>query len=180
MGQRGVSNDSIQAHLTAGGGRDSELRTGKRLAGHAVPLLDNQSPMGFVFEGEGHSAALFDLHRLGLGIDEIAGRGLGFRHHHAPARLETGDQDLAVPVCLKNAVAVPNEGAVRVGDFELGVSQGHAGIDGAHLADQQIAVREVFKVDGDDALLPIVRKVDGLGALEDAVPVRRVNFLHDV
>ena len=35
-------------------------------------------------------------------------------------------------------------------------------------------------MNGDDALLPVVRQVDGLGALEDAVSIPWVNFFHDV
>ena len=180
LGQSAVTDYPVQAHFTPGCCGDAELGAGERLAGHAVPFLDNQGPMGFIFEGKGNGAARLDLDGLGLGVDLISGRGSRLRDNDALARLQAANADFSIFIGDIDAVAVPDHGAVRVGDFELGVRQGHAGVDRAHLADQQIAVREVFKVDSDDALLPIVRKVDGLGALEDAVPVRRVNFLHDV
>lgn len=50
----------------------------------------------------------------------------------------------------------------------------------ADLADQEVPVRHVFKADSDDALLPVVCQVDGLGGLDDAVPLRRIHLLHDV
>ena len=50
LGQCGVSNDSIQAHLAAGGCRHSEFCARKRLAGGAVPLLDDQLTFGLVLE----------------------------------------------------------------------------------------------------------------------------------
>ena len=75
---------------------------------------------------------------------------------------------------------IRKERAIRIGDFELGVRQGHAGIGGADLADQQVPVRHILEAHCNDRLLTAVRQIDGLGALEDAVPVRRVNFLHDV
>ena len=180
LGEGGIANYPVQSHLAAGGRRDSELRAGKRLAGGAVPFLDDQLTLRLILKGQADRPALFDLHGLGLGIDEVAWRGLGFRHHHALSGLEAGDQDLAVLVCLKNSVAVPNEGAVRIGDFELCVGQGLAGIGSADLADQEVPVRHVFKADSDDALLPVVCQVDGLGGLDDAVPVRRIHLLHDV
>ena len=180
MGQRGVSNDTIQSHLAAGSCRDSELRSGKRLAGGAVPFLDDQLTLGLILKGQADRPALFDLYGLGLGIDEVARRGLGFRHHHALARLETGDQDFAVLVGAEDAVGIANEGAVRVGNLELSVGQGHAGVDRAHLADEQIAVRHVLEADGDDTLFPVVRQVDGLGGLDDTVPVRGVYLLDHV
>ena len=180
LGERAVADHPIQAHLTAGGGRDSELRAGKRLAGGAVPFLDDQLTLRLILKGQADRPALFDLHGLGLGIDEVAWRGLGFRHHHALSGLEAGDQDLTIFVRPVDAVGVPNEGAVRIGDLELCVRQGHAGVGRAHLADQEVPVRHVFKADSDDALLPVVCQVDGLGGLDDAVPVRRIHLLHDV
>ena len=180
LGEGGIANYPVQSHLAAGGRRDSELRAGKRLAGGAVPFLDDQLTLRLILKGQADRPALFDLHGLGLGIDEVAWRGLGFRHHHALSGLEAGDQDLTIFVRPVDAVGVPNEGAVRIGDLELCVRQGHAGVGRAHLADQEVPVRHVFKADSDDTLLPVVCQVDGLGGLDDAVPVRRIHLLHDV
>ena len=180
LGQGAVTNHPIQSHLAAGGRRHSELGPGERLARGAVPFLDDQLTLRLILKIEADRPALFDLHGLGLGIDEVARRGLGFRHHHALSGLEAGDQDLTIFVRPVDAVGVPNEGAVRIGDLELCVRQGHAGVGRAHLADQEVPVRHVFKADSDDTLLPVVCQVDGLGGLDDAVPVRRIHLLHDV
>ena len=180
LGEGGIANYPVQSHLAAGGRRHSELGPGERLARGAVPFLDDQLTLRLILKSEADRPALFDLHGLGLGIDEVARRGLGFRHHHALSGLEAGDQDLTIFVRPVDAVGVPNEGAVRIGDLELCVRQGHAGVGRAHLADQEVPVRHVFKADSDDTLLPVVCQVDGLGGLDDAVPVRRIHLLHDV
>ena len=180
LGEGGIANYPVQSHLAAGGRRHSELGPGERLARGAVPFLDDQLTLRLILKIEADRPALFDLHGLGLGIDEVARRGLGFRHHHALSGLEAGDQDLTIFVRPVDAVGVPNEGAVRIGDLELCVRQGHAGVGRAHLADQEVPVRHVFKADSDDTLLPVVCQVDGLGGLDDAVPVRRIHLLHDV
>ena len=115
-----------------------------------------------------------------MGVDFVAVRGPCLRDDDAFARLQAVDADFAVFVGDKDPVAVPDQGTVRIGDFELGVSQGHAGVDRAHLADEQIAVRHVLEADGDDTLFSAVRQVDGLGGLDDTVPVRGVYLLDHV
>ena len=82
----------------------------------AVPFLDDQLTLRLILKSEADRPALFDLHGLGLGIDEVARRGLGFRHHHALSGLEAGDRDLTIFVRPVDAVGVPNEGAVRIGE----------------------------------------------------------------
>ena len=180
LGQRGIPDYSVQPHLAAGGGRDSELRAGKRLAGGTVPLLDNQFTFRLILKSEADRPALFDLHGLGLGIHNVARRGLGFCHHHALAGLEAGDQDFSVLIRPEDPVAVPDNSSVGIGDLELGVRQGYAGVDRAYLADEQIAVRHVLEADGNDALLPVVRQIDSLGGLDDAVSVRGVYLFNHI
>ena len=136
--------------------------------------------MGFIFEGKGNGAARLDLDGLGLGVDLVSGRGSRLRDNDAFARLQAVNTDFAIFVGDKNPVAISDHGAVRIGDFELSIRQGHAGVGRAHLTDEQIPVRHVFKADSDDTLLPVVCQVDGLGGLDDAVPLRRIHLLHDV
>ena len=136
LGQSGVTDHTIQAHFTPGCRGDAELGSGQRLAGHAVLFLDDQGSAGVIFEGKGDGAARLDLDGLGLGVDLVSVRGSRLRDDDTLARLQALDADLSIFVRPVNAVAVPDQGAVRIGDFELGVRQGHAGIDGAHFADQ--------------------------------------------
>ena len=80
----------------------------------------------------------------------------------------------------EDAVAVPNQCAVRVGDLEFRVGEGHTGVHGTDLADQQDAVRGVVKADGDHTLLTAVRQIDRFRGVDDAVPIGGVNLLHDI
>ena len=80
----------------------------------------------------------------------------------------------------EDAVAVPNQCAVRVGDLEFRVGEGHAGVHGTDLADQQDAIRGVVKTDSDHTLLTAVRQIDRFGGVDDGVPIGRVNLLHDI
>ena len=180
LGEGGIANYPVQSHLAAGGRRHSELGPGERLARGAVPFLDDQLTLGLVLKGEGYGTSLFDLDGLALGINHIPRRRGDLGHDHALAGFQALDADFAVFIGAEDAVGITNEGAVRIGDLELCVGQGLAGIGGADLADEQIPVRHVFKADSDDTLLPAVRKIDGLGGLDDAVPVRRIHLLHDV
>ena len=80
----------------------------------------------------------------------------------------------------EDAVAVSDQRTVRVGDLEFRVGEGHAGVYGTDLADQQDAVRRVVKTDGDNALLPAVRQIYRFRCVDNGIPVRRVYFLHDI
>ena len=80
----------------------------------------------------------------------------------------------------EDAVAVPDQCAVRVGDLEFRVGECHAGVHGTDLADQQDAVRGVVKADGDNTLLTAVRQIDRFGCVDDGVPIGGVNLLHDI
>ena len=152
-----IADDPVQSHLAAGGGSHPELGAGKGLPGGAVPLLDDELTLGLVLEGQAEGAPLFDLHGLALGVDDIARRCGDLRHHHALAGGQSLDADLTVLVRPVEAVAVADEGAVGIHDFELRIGQGHAGVGGADLADQQDAIRHIFEPHGDDTLLPAVR-----------------------
>ena len=61
LGQRAVSDDSVQADLAAGRRGEAELRARKRLPTGTVTLLNDQLTLGLVFESEGNRAALLDL-----------------------------------------------------------------------------------------------------------------------
>ena len=174
------ADHAVHPHLTASGSGHPELRAGKGLTGGAVPLLDDELTLGLVLEGQADRAALLDLNGLGLGINDIAVRSLRFRHNDALAGFQAGDADLAVLIRPEDAVAVPDQRAVRVGDLEFRVGEGHAGVYGTDLADQQDAVRGVVKADGDNTLLTAVRQIDRFRGVDDAVPIGRVNLLHDI
>ena len=180
LGEGTVANHPIQAHFTASRRCHTELRPGKGLAGGAVPFLDNQFALGLVLKSQADGAALLDLDGLGLGIHDETRRGLGLRHHHTFSRGQALNADLPVFVRAVDAVAVANEGAVRIGDLELGVGQCHAGIGGADFSDEQNPVRHVLKPHCYHALLSAVCQVDGLRGLDDAVPVRRGYLLQNV
>ena len=94
LGQRRRADDPVQAHLTASGGGDPELRAGEGLTGDAVPLLNNNAAPGLIFEGKGYGFALLDLNRLALRVDEEASRGLDLGDYHALSRLQAGNADL--------------------------------------------------------------------------------------
>ena len=78
-----------------------------------------------------------------------------------------------------DAVALPHEGAVGVRHFELSARQRHAGVDGADLLDEQVAVRAVVEFHGDDVLV-LAGDVHRLGGGDDVVAVGRLDFLDDV
>ena len=80
----------------------------------------------------------------------------------------------------EDAVGVTDQRTVRVGDLEFRVGEGHAGVHGTDLADQQDAVRGVVKADGDHTLLTAVRQIDRFRGVDDAVPIGGVNLLHDI
>ena len=68
--------------------------------------MDNQRALGLILEGQANSAALFDLCRLALGVDQKSCRGFRLSDYHALAGLQSGNADLAGFVCAVNAVAV--------------------------------------------------------------------------
>ena len=107
LGQRAVADHPIQADFTPCGGGHTELRSGQRLAGGAVPLLDDQLTFRLVLKGQADRPPLFDLHRLGLGINNEPRRGLGLRNHHALAGGQPFDPDLAVSSVLKMPLLSP-------------------------------------------------------------------------
>ena len=174
------ADHAVQPHLTAGGSGHPELRAGEGLARGAVPLLDDELTLGLVLEGEGHRAALLDLNGLALGVDQIAVRRACFCYDDALAGLQGGDADLAVFIRPEDAVGVTDQRTVRVGDLEFRVGEGHTGVHGTDLADQQDAVRGVVKTDCDNTLLTAVRQIDRFRGVDDAVPIGRVNLLHDI
>ena len=174
------ADHAIQSHLTASGSGHTELRAGKGLTGGTVPLLNDELALGLVLEGQADRAAFLDLNGLGLSINDIAVRSLCFRHNDALAGFQAGDADLAVLIRPEDAVAVPDQRTVRVGDLEFRVGEGHAGVHGTDLADQEDAIRGVVKADGDNTLLTTVRQIDCFGGVDDAVPIGRVNLLHDI
>ena len=94
LGQGRRADDTVQAHLTASGGGDAELRTGEGLTGDAVPLLNSNAAPGLIFEGKGYGFALLDLNRLALRVDDKASGGLGLGDYHALSRLQAGNADL--------------------------------------------------------------------------------------
>ena len=121
-----------------------------------------------------------DLNGLGLGINDIAVRSLRFRHDDALAGFQAGDADLAVFVRPEDAIGVTDQRAVRVGDLEFRVGEGHTGVHGTDLADQEDAIRGVVKTDGDNTLLTTVRQIDRFRGVDDGVPIGGVNLLHDI
>ena len=121
LGQRGCANHTVQPHLTSCGGGNAELRTAQRLAGGAVPLLDDDGPFRLILKGQGHGAPLLDLHRLALRVQNETSRGAGFRHHHALARCQPGNEDFAIFIGAVHAVAVTHDGSIRIQNLELGV-----------------------------------------------------------
>ena len=117
---------------------------------------------------------------LRLGINEVARRGRGFGDDHAFSGLQALDADLTVFVRPVDTVAVANQGPVRIHDLKFRVGQGDTGVDGADLADQEDAVRHILKPHGNDALLSAVGQEDGFRGLDDAVPIRRVDFFQNI
>ena len=180
LGQSGRADDTVQAHLAASGCRDPELGSGQHLVGLTVPFLDDQAAFRLVFEGEGDRFARLDLDGLALGVQNETRRGADLGDHHALSGLQAGNADLAVLVCSENTVGIANQGPVRIRDFELGVLQGHAGIGGADLTDEQDAVRGVVEGDGDHVLLTLVGNVDGLGGVDDGVAICGADFLNNI
>ena len=174
------ADHAVQPHLTSSGSGHTELRAGKGLTGGAVPLLDDELALGLVLEGQADRAALLDLNGLALGINDIAVRRASFCYDDALAGFQAGDADLAVLVRPEDAIGVTDQRAVRVGDLKFRVGEGHAGVHGTDLADQQDAVRGVVKANGDHTLLTAVRQIDRFRGVDDGVPIGRVNLLHDI
>ena len=174
------ANHAVQSHLAACGGGYSELRTRQGLVGLAVALLDNDRPLGLVFEGKRNRASLLDLNGLRLRINHESSGGLRFRYNHALAGLQAVNTDFAVFVSTVNSVAVPNQRSIRVHDFKLCVCQCDAGVYRANLPDQETAIRRVGKPDCDNALLTAVRDEHGFGRIDDAVAVGRVHFFNHI
>lgn len=133
--ERSGSDDTIQAHLTASGGGHPELSAGEGLAADGIPLLDDELAAGLVLEGERDRPALFDLNGLALRVNDESVRGLGFRHNDALARLQPRNANFSVLVRAIDAVGIPDDSAVRIGDLELSILKGDVGIHAAHLPD---------------------------------------------
>ena len=180
MRQGRGADHAVQPHLTASGSGHPELRAGEGLSGGAVPLLDDELALGLVLEGQADRAAFLDLNGLRLGVDQITVRCACFCYDDALAGFQAGDADLAVFVRPEDAVGIPDQRTVRVGDLEFRVGEGHAGVHGTDLANQQDAVRGVVKADGDNTLLTTVRQIDRFRGVDDGVPIGRVNLLHDI
>ena len=133
--QRGCADYAVQPHFTASGGSHSKLCVREGLAGDAVPLLDNQLAGGLILEGQGNGAPFLDLDCLRLRVDQEPSGGLRLGDNHALAGLQAGNTDFAILVGAVDAVAVPDDSAIGVGNFELGILEGDAGIDAANLPD---------------------------------------------
>ena len=177
--QRAIADNAVQAHLTASGCGQAELSAGEGLTRHAVALLDDELALGLVGKGQGDRFASLDDDGLGLGVDDKAVRSLRFRDDYALAGLQVVDEDFTIGVRGVDAVALPDEGAVGVRHFELSARQRHAGVDGADLLDEQVAVRGVVEFHGDDVLV-LAGDVHRLGGGDDVVAVGRLDFLYDV
>ena len=180
LGQGRRADDPVQPHLAASGGGDSELRAGKHLIGLAVPFLDDQAAFRLIFKGKRHGFTRLNLDGLTLGIDQETSGGAHLGDYHALSRLQTGDADLPVLIGAVDAVGVADQGPVRVHDLELGVLEGHAGVGGADLPNEQDAVRGVVEGDRDHILLTLVGNIDRFRGIDNGVPVRRVDLLHDI
>ena len=115
-----------------------------------------------------------------MGILDETRRGGHLGDDHGFVGLQAVDAHLSILVTAIDAVGIADDGTVGVGHLELGVLQGNAGICGAHLADQEGAVRGVFKADGDHRLLAAVRQEHRLGGLEDGIIVPGIDLLHEV
>ena len=176
----GVADDAVQPNLAAGGCRHSELRTKKRPTCGAVPFLDDQLTLRLILKGERHGPPLFNLNRLALSVDDVAWRSCDLSYDHALARGQSLDPDLAVFIGAVDAVAVADQGAIRVGDLEFRIRQCDRGIDRTNLPDEQDTIRHILKPDGDDTLLTAVSQIDGLGALDDAVAIRWIDFFQNI
>ena len=178
--KRGCANYSVQTNLTASGGRHPELYAGERLARDAVPLLDDKLALRLVLEGQRNRPALLDLDCLALGVDQESSGGAGFGNNHALARFQAGNANFSIFIGTINAVAVPDQSAVRIHDFKLGILEGNAGIDAAYLSDKKQAVRGVVEGDGDNILNAVIGDVDRFRGLDDTVSIRRVYFFNDI
>ena len=143
-GQGSRTNHTVQAHLAARRRGDAELRSRQNFAGLAVPLLNDQLTLRLIFECEGNSTAFLDLDGLALGVHDEPSGGFHLGDDDALARGETVDAHLAVLVTSENAVAIPDQGAVRISDLKLGILQGNRGIRSANLTNQQTAIRGTF------------------------------------
>ena len=117
---------------------------------------------------------------LRLRVNNESVRGPGFRHDHALAGLQALNTDFSVGVGPVNTVAVTDQSSVRVGDFELGVLEGNAGIYGTNLPDKEQSVRCVVKGDSDYILHAVVGDIDRFRGIDDRIPICGVNFLHDI
>ncbi len=163
----GRADHAVQADLAARRRGHAELSTGQDLARLTIPFLDNQFALGLVFERQADSSALFDLNSLALRVDDESGRGLDLGDDHALAGFQSLNADFALFISAVNAVAVPDQGAVRVHDLKFGVLEGDGGIGRAHLPNKKIAVRHIVEANGDNALLPVVRNEHGFGGIDD-------------
>ena len=178
--ERSGTNHAVQTHLAASGSCHTELSAGEGLAADAVPLLDNQFSLGLVFEGQADRPALLNLDGLRLRVNDESVRGLGLRYDHALARLQTLNADFSVGVGPVNPIGITNQSSVRVGDLELGVLEGDAGVDGADLPDEEISVRRIIKGHSNDILHAVVRNVDRFRGIDDGIPISGVDLLHDI
>lgn len=133
-----------------------------------------------VLEGQAYRPALLNLNSLALCVDNKSIRRFGLCDHYALAGLQALDQNFSIFISAINAVGVSDKGAVSVHNLELSILEGYAGVDGADLADEQIAVRHILKADGDNALLSVVRQINCFGGLDNGVPIRRIYLLQDI
>ena len=178
--QRGCADHTVQSDLAASGGGHTELRAGEGLASDAVPLLNDNSPLGLVLERQGNCFTFFHLHGLGLRIQDESVWGAGLRDYHALTRLQASNPDLPVLIRSVDAIAVAHYKAVRIGYLKLGILEGDGGIDRTDLADEQGPIRHVGEPNGDHALLSTVRQEDGFGGLDDGVAVCGVYLLQHI
>ena len=180
LGKGGGTDHAVQADLTACRRGQAELSAGEGLAADTVPFLDDQFSLGLVLEGQSDRAALLDLDGLGLRVDDESVRGPDLSHDDALSGLQPRDPHFAVFIAPVDAVGITDERSVCIGDFELGVLEGDAGIDSADLADQQISVRRIVKADRDNALLTAVGQVYRFGGVDDGVPVGGIDLFDDI
>ena len=180
LSKRGCADYAVQTHFTACGSCNAELHPRQRLSGDAVPFLHNQFSRRLVLECQGNRAALPDLNGLALGINQKSGRSFRFGDNHALARFQAGNANFSIFIGTINAVAVPDHGAVRIGDLKLSVLEGNAGIDAAYLSDKKQAVRGVVEGDGDNILNAVIGNVDGFRRFDDGITVPGVYLLNNV
>ena len=147
-GQCGRADYAVQAHLAASGGSNAELSARQGIAGIAVPLLDDELAFRLVFHSHADRLPSLNHDSLALGVDEEACGSAGFRDHYASAGNQPVNAHLTVLVTAVDAIGIAHQGAVRIGHLKFGVLEGHAGIDAAHLTDEEAAHGLVAELQG--------------------------------